>query len=128
MRLLQYGDQITEARILSNDRDHCFLLINNIGDATAVKSGFSSGYSGEGPHAFSFVIQLLEAHGVRIREYNVSGELIERVDMSALTEKDIESIEFLRPVRPIRWHEYILDERWERDDVARLWQEFDPLI
>jgi len=128
MRLLQYGDQITEARILSNDRDHCFLLTNNLGNVIAIKSGFSSGYQGEGPHAFSFVIELLEAHDVRIREYEVSADLIERVDMSALTEKDLESIAFSRPVGPTRWHDYILDERWDRDDVARLWQEFEPLI
>lgn len=128
MRLLQYRDEITHARILSNDRDHCLLLTVNVGDLIAIKSGFSSGYLGEGPHAFSFVLELLEAHGAKIDEYEVSGELIERVDNSALTERDLEEIELSRPVKPRRWHEYIITERWERDDYGRLWQEFEPII
>lgn len=128
MRLLQYRDEITEAKILSNDRDHCLLLMVNVGDLVAIKSGFSSGYLGEGPHAFSFVIQLLEAHGAKIEEYKVTADLIEHVDNSALTMRDIQEIEFARPIRPQRWHEYILDERSERDDLGHLWQEFDPLI
>lgn len=127
MRLLQYGDEITNARILTNDHDHCLLLTVNVGDLIAIKSGFSSGYRGEGPHAFSFVLALLEAHGGKIEEYQVSAELIERVDNSALTETDLEGIELSRPVRPRRWQDYI-DDRWERDDYARLWQEFDPII
>jgi Protein of unknown function (Hypoth_ymh) len=128
MRLLQYGDHITHARILSASGDHCLLLTVNVGDIVAVKSGFSSGYRGEGPHAFSFILQLLEAHGADIQEYTVADDVIERVDMATLTMSDLESLEFARPVRPTRWHEYILDERWERDDLARLWQEFDPII
>jgi uncharacterized protein Ymh len=128
MRLLQYRDEITHARILSNDRDHCLLLTVNVGDLIAIKSGFSSGYRGEGPHAFSFVLSLLEAHGAKIEEYEVSGELLERVDNSALTESDLESIELSRPMRPTRWHDYVIDEQWEPGDYARLWQEFDPII
>jgi hypothetical protein len=128
MRLLQYRDEVTHARILSNDRDHCLLLTVNVGDLMAIKSGFSSGYRGEGPHAFSFVLELLEGHGAKIEEYQVSAELIERVDNSALTESDLESIELSRPVRPARWHDHIIDERWEHNDYARLWQEFDPII
>ncbi len=77
---------------------------------------------------FSFVLQLLEAHGVKIDEYVVGGGLLERVNLSALTEADLETIEFARPVRPTRWHDYVLDERWGIDDYVRLWQEFDPII
>jgi hypothetical protein len=128
MRLIQYGDEITHVRILTNERDHCLLLTVNVGDVIAIKSGFSSGYRGEGPHGFSFVLELLEAHGAKIEEHQVSAELIERVDNSALTERDLESIELSRSVRPTRWHDYIIDERWEGDDYARLWQEFDPII
>jgi hypothetical protein len=128
MRLIQNRDEITDARILSCDGDHCLLLVVNVGDLLAIKSGFSSGYRGEGSHAFSFVLQLLEAHGAKIEEYDVTGELISRLDDSALAMEDIQTIEFARPVRPARWHDYILDERWERDDYGRLWQEFDPIM
>ncbi len=62
MRLLQYGDQITRVRILSCSKEHCLLLTVNVGDLIAIKSGFTSGYIGEGPTAFSCVLQLLDAH------------------------------------------------------------------
>jgi hypothetical protein len=52
LRLLQYGDRVTQARILSSSRDHSLLLTVN-GDLVAVKSGFASGYLGEGPRTFS---------------------------------------------------------------------------
>src|SRR5260370_32612901 len=71
MRLIQYGDHITRARILSYSNEHCLLLTVNCGDLIAVKSGFASGYEGEGPSGLSFVLQLLEAHGAEIEEYDV---------------------------------------------------------
>ena len=49
MRLLQCGEAIKRARIVSFSNSHCLLLTNEIGDRVAVKSGFSSGYGGEGP-------------------------------------------------------------------------------
>lgn len=67
MRLLQYGDRITRARILSCSKNHCFLLTVNVGDLVAVKSGFASGYGGGGPHAFSYVLRLLDATVPRSR-------------------------------------------------------------
>jgi hypothetical protein len=128
MRMIHYRDQITHARILTNDRNHCFLLTVNVGDIVAVKSGFASGYGGEGPRGFSYVLQLLEAHGADIEEYKVTADVIERVDMSALRQRDLDMIERARPIRPQRWHEYIVDERFERGKYAELWQEFYPVI
>ena len=48
MRLLQYGDRISRARILSCSDNNCLLLTVNVGDVIAVKSGFGSGYRGVG--------------------------------------------------------------------------------
>jgi hypothetical protein len=62
LRLLQFGDKITHARILSSSGDHCLLLTVHVGDIVAVKSGFASGYLGEGPRTFSYVLEVLEAH------------------------------------------------------------------
>jgi hypothetical protein len=53
IRLIQFGDRITRARILTYEREHCLLLTVNVGDLVAVKSGFASGYGGEGPRSFS---------------------------------------------------------------------------
>ena len=81
MRLLQYGDRITRARILTCSNVHCILLTVNVGDLIAVKSGFTSGYGGKGPHTFSYILQLLHAHGAGIEEYQVDHDVIERLDM-----------------------------------------------
>jgi hypothetical protein len=128
LRLLQYGDKITQARILSSSGEHCLLLTVNVGDVVAVKSGFSSGYLGEGPRTFSYVLQVLDAYGVEIDEYIVSAELIERLDMSSLTTADLEAIDAAKPVRPRRWADYILEPSFEKNEKGMLWQYFPPVI
>ncbi len=128
IRLIHYGDKIEEARILSSDRVHCLLLANGIGDLTAIKSGFGSGYGGEGPAAFSYVLQLLRTHGAKIEEFEVGADVVERLDNSALTILDIERIDAARPVRPTRWRKYILDDDRYSDTRGRLWREFRPVI
>ncbi len=128
MRLLQYGDSITHARILTFSNEHCLLLTVNVGDLLAVKSGFGSGYRGEGSRTFSYVLQLLEAHGAEIEEYKVDHDIIERLDMSALTVADIAKIDSDRPVRPSRWHDYIFEQHFEKENSGKLWQEFKPII
>lgn len=51
--LIQFGTRILRVAILSASRDHCLLLTINEGDLVAIKSGFASGYGGEGPRSFS---------------------------------------------------------------------------
>ena len=57
MRLIQFGDHITKVQILSSPRthvtDHCLILTVNVGNLIAIKSGFASGYMGEGSAGFS---------------------------------------------------------------------------
>jgi hypothetical protein len=128
MRLLQYGDQITHARILSCSNDHCLLLTVNSGDVIAVKSGFTSGYSGEGPRTFSFVLRLLEAHGTEIEEYEVARSVIDRVDMSSLTIEDLANLEMSKPVRPTRWFNYVNLEHIDMKKQGVLWKHFPMVI
>jgi len=128
IRRIQYGEKIHQARIVSADNTHGLLLANGIGDLTAIKSGFASGYGGKGPGALSYVQQLLEAHGVELEEVEVSPALIERLDDSALTVSDVELINTARPVRPRRWHDYILDDDQRSTRRGRVWREFRPVI
>jgi hypothetical protein len=118
LQLLFYGNRIVSARILSHDNAHCLLLRVGESDLVAIKSGFASGYSGEGPQALSFVLQALSAHGVDIEEYDVSEDFLARLDASALTSKDIESLERLRPVRPARWYDYGYQDSERRENGA----------
>ena len=128
IRLVQCHESITAARILSHDGSHGLLLTWGVGDLIAVKSGFSSGYLGEGPRAFSYVLQLLKAHQVEIEEFNVTEDLVSRLDASALTCADMAEIDAARPIRPRRWYDYILEEDADRNAEGELWIEFRPVV
>lgn len=130
LRLIQYGDEVKHVRILTSGDTHCLLVTINPGDnLVAVKSGFRHGYGGAGPRTFSQTLALLHAHDIEIDEYDVSDELIERLDASALTRADLDQIRNERPVRPGRWYEYIDEEDWDASHFKheRLWREF-PLV
>lgn len=128
MRLLQFGDRVTAARILSCSGTHCLLLTVNSGDLVAIKSGFSSGYAGEGPRALSYVIQLLDTHGAELEEFDVDEATIERVDDSALTKADLAGLEAARPVRPTRLWDYVTERHWEQHSEGTLWRAFPPVV
>jgi hypothetical protein len=122
-RLIQFGDQISKARILTYERDHCLLLTTHIGDLIAIKSGFSSGYGGEGPRRFSYVLRLLDVFDVEIEEYKVSEKLIERVDFCALTMPDLSDLDTQKPIRPTRWRQYIDEFDYDRSEKGTLLHE-----
>jgi hypothetical protein len=102
-------------------------LSYGVGDTILIKSGFTSGYLGEGPRGFSYVLSVLEAHGAEIVEYEVSPEFIERCEYSALLQSDLEFLKSARPVRPSRWYDYVFEEHWD-PDKRMLWREFPPVI
>jgi hypothetical protein len=126
--LLQYGVRILRAQILTHDHHHCILLTDEVGDPIAVKSGFASGYEGQGPRTFSYVLQLLKSHGAEIEENAVDESIIERVDLSALTLWDVKQIKESRPVRPARWHSYINETDYQRKRDGTLWRDFPPVV
>lgn len=127
MRLIQFNNEITKARILTWSNRHCFLLSVNGGDLVAIKSGFASGYLGEGPSGLSYVLLLLEAHGVEIEEHKVRRDLMLRLDSSCLTRADLDRLELDRPLKPSRWYEYIDDRERNLEKEGEIWREF-PLI
>jgi hypothetical protein len=126
--LLQLGGHVVRARILTHDSNHCILLTDDVGDPVAIKSGFSSGYGGEGPRTFSYVLQLLRSHDVEIEEYDVDKSVIERVDNSSLTVSELKRLDKSRPVRPTRWLSYVSGEDQERALKGTLWRQFPPII
>jgi uncharacterized protein Ymh len=128
LRLLQFGDDLIRARIVSCRGRHCLLLTFAYGDLLAIKSGFTSGYGGEGPRRFSLVLQLLNSHRVEIDECDVDDALMERLDKSALTTADIEELCSAAPVRPSRWSDYILDRHHDPAHAWKSWREFRPVI
>jgi Protein of unknown function (Hypoth_ymh) len=92
-----------------------------------VKSGFASGYGGEGPRR-SYVLQILDSHGAEIIEHDVPRSLLEKIDDSALTRSDLKRVKKMRHVRPSRWHDYVSDRDFERAREGTLWCEEFPAV
>jgi hypothetical protein len=128
LRLIQFGTRIAHVCILSAKRKHCLLLTLEGGDQLAVKSGFATGYGGEGPRRFSYVLQILDSHGATIIEHDVAHSLLEKIDYSALTISDLERVENMPPVRPSRWHDYVSERDFDRAREGTLWREEFPAI
>lgn len=128
LRLIQFGTRITNARILSAESDHCLLLTLEGGHRVAVKSGFASGYGGEGPRRFSYVLQILDSHGATIDECDVTPSMLDKIDYSALTRSDLEKVENMSPVRPSRWHDYVSERDFESARKGTLWRKEFPAV
>jgi len=128
LRFIQFGTRITHVRILSAKRRHCLLLTLEIGDQVAVKSGFATGYGGEGPRRFSYVLQILDSHGAAIIEHDVARSLLDKIDDSALTKSDLKRVKKMRHVRPSRWYDYVSERDFERAREGTLWHEEFPAV
>lgn len=127
-RLIQYNDRIIGAKLLTSGHDHCLLLVIDEYDKVAVKSGFASGYNGEGPRALARALQLLLDHGVEIEEVELERAVLERLDISALTLKDMERIETSEMVRPTRIYDYIYDANGPTKPLGSLWSRFPAVL
>jgi uncharacterized protein (TIGR02391 family) len=117
-RLIQYRETIDRVDILTCDGSHGLLLHIEREGIIAVKAGFASGYAGEGPRTLAAVLELFEALYAPIEEREVSVDVMKRLEGSALTRHDIETIANTQPVLPRRWHEYVRPY-WTGHDAAR---------
>lgn len=70
--------------------------------------------------------KLLQSHGAEIDEITVTPDLLERLDRSALTQADLETIERSSPLRPSRWSDYVHERHWEEAKKGTLWEEEFP--
>lgn len=128
LRILQFGDTINKARLLTHENRHCFLLHVNERFWVAVKSGFASGYAGEGPKTLAMALQILDLHKADIEEYEVAHPVLDRLDRSALKCADFATLMSVKPVRPLRWYEYLPRTYSRESDAEKLWQRFPMTI
>lgn len=121
IKLIHFGDKIENVKILTaegdNSNSHALLIALEYGELIAIKAGFSSGYPGEGPRGYQFVLNLLNECTENINEYITPTDIFVRVADSSLTIDDIEKIEDLKEVRPARWRDFIPYMRSERENV-----------
>ena len=130
-RLLAADEKISRALLLSEDGSHALLL--GLGDAgyeewVGIKSGFSSGYSGEGPRTLSETLALLEAFDIFVEEVAVDPSLLQRLDQSALTTKDLEFVTQTAPIRPRRLSDYLDEADFGYANRARAIQRLYPAM
>lgn len=127
-RLLQFGDRITDATLLSCNGRHAVILRLQSEECIAIRSGFTSGYFGEGPRVLSEALALLDSHGCEIDEIDVPNGLLDRLNESRLRKGDLEVIQRSQPRRPIRWRDYVHQEHRIAGERYRLRQAFPPVI
>lgn len=128
LRYLQFGDSISKVIIVTSKQSHALIIYTEQHEIIAVKSGFTSGYIGEGSSGFAYVLSLLDAIEIDIEEYLVDVKIIEKIDNSRLTDLELRKIENSRPVRPTRWHNYIYDFRDRFSSKEELLARFPPVI
>ena len=99
-RLLLYDPRIEDARLLTcgkgHDARHGLLLATDDGPV-AIRTGFTSGYLGEGPRGLARTLHLLSLHRIMVGEIHVPKDLLDRLDRCLLTAGDLGQIETTRP-------------------------------
>jgi hypothetical protein len=76
----------------------------------------------------SCVLQLLREHGAEIDKYQVDATLLDRLDASPLREPDLRKIDGAKPVRPMRWYDYLLPAHREAGAEKTLWSALPPVV
>lgn len=109
-RMIHFGEMIESAKLLSffsgNSGSHGFALTVQ-GTIRIIKSGFTSGYIGQGPSGLSTVLKILLRHDVPLNEYRVDKEFHDRLNASCLSRADVDFLETENPIRPHEFYNYI---------------------
>ena len=93
MKRLYGNRKITDMTILTCQNYHALMLCFENRDLVVfIKSGLTSGYSGEGPKGTSLIIRLAEEAGITIKEMKAAPSLFKRINSSRATVKDVEFI------------------------------------
>ena len=93
MKRLYGNRKITDMTILTCQKYHALMLCFENRDLVVfIKSGLTSGYSGEGPKGTSLIIRLAEEAGIIIKEMKAAPSLFKRINSSRATVKDVEFI------------------------------------
>lgn len=93
MKRLYGSRKITDMTILTCKKYHALMLcFENWDIVVFIKSGLTSGYSGEGPKGTSLIIRLAEEAGITIKELKAAPSLFKRINSSRATVKDVEFI------------------------------------
>ncbi|MDR6841023.1 TIGR02391 family protein [Pseudoxanthomonas sacheonensis] len=105
--VIQSGERIERAYILTAFERHGFAIKLEVDGIIFVKTGFTSGYPGEGPAGLASALHLLRRHRVDIDEINVSSLFLDRLDGCRLTVSDLSAVTPEQVIRPARYGDYM---------------------
>ena len=107
IQLIHGGEKIQDVKILTFEeiysKAHALLLTLRYDTQIIIKGGFASGYNGEAPKGYAYILNLLRQYTGNINEYIVSKSIFERISSSSLTVRDLEYINSIDRVSPVRW-------------------------
>lgn len=121
MRYLQeFDDPIKEAIVITHDQRHAFILFTEERRNTiVVRAGFASGYSGEGPSGFGYILGRLDEFKVEIEEYDVPAKFFQRLNNGQLSFEDIETLASTSLVRPSRIYDYFYENEFDWKSIEQ---------
>lgn len=105
--IIQTHADLSYALLLSNNQSHAFILTDLTDSYYIIRSGFTSGYQGEGPKGLAKALTILNKHQIDTEEVLVTTKLINKLNNSSLSDKNIDFIFKTKIIRPIRLHDYI---------------------
>lgn len=100
---------VSLAVLLTCGQDHAFYLKTEDPTPVLIKSGFTSGYPGEGPAGLAMALHLLLRHRIEVEEVLVTPALMKRLNASNLTAGDVSKIREDERVLPTRIYDYMHD-------------------
>jgi hypothetical protein len=105
--LIQTHSDLTYALLLTNEQTHAFIIKDGNESFYVIRSGFTSGYMGEGPRGLATALTLLKRHQIETEEILVSSKILRKTNNSTLNDSEIELLFKQEIIRPIRLHDYI---------------------
>lgn len=105
--LIQTNADLSYALLLTNDQSHGFILKDQSDSYYIIRSGFTSGYPGEGPKGLAKALTILNKHQIETEEVTIPAKLMNKVNNSSLCDNDIDFIFREKVIRPLRLHDYI---------------------
>lgn len=118
--LIQTNPYLSYALILTVDQSHAIIITDESASYYIIRSGFTSGYPGEGPKGLAKALTIFNKHEIETEEILITTKMMNRLNNSSLSDNDIDLIFKQKIIRPIRLHDYIYPFKTEISETSSL--------
>lgn len=118
--LIQTHADLSYALLLTYEQSHALILKDESNTYNIIRSGFTSGYSGEGPKGLAKALTILNKHQIEIEEILITSKVMDKLNNTSLSDQDIDFIFREKVVRPIRLHDYIYPFSYKVSKASKL--------